>query len=256
MSSSLAALTAAGSTLCEMEGGAEITYVGHSSVLVAMDGVVLLTDPVLRRRIAHLRRAAPAAVALPRPMQCRLAGLMHLDPRSLRGLGDASGLSPRPAPGVPAAQGVRRRDRVRPGDESRSARDRAGDVRRPCRRPENAAPRGSRSATASGSRRVCSPATGFDGMADPARCRRAPDRAGPDAQARPPEPRERCRGRGAACRPRRGAITGAPTRPPISLRSQPAFSLLPPASEAQPLPMRRTPRCGWCRASRPRSSRG
>jgi L-ascorbate metabolism protein UlaG (beta-lactamase superfamily) len=35
-----------------------ITWVGHATVLVAMDGVRLLTDPLLRARVAHLRRRA------------------------------------------------------------------------------------------------------------------------------------------------------------------------------------------------------
>ena len=30
---------------------ARLTYVGHATVLIDMDGVRLLTDPVLRRRI-------------------------------------------------------------------------------------------------------------------------------------------------------------------------------------------------------------
>lgn len=33
-----------------------LTYVGHATVLVERDGVRLLTDPVLRGRVAHLRR--------------------------------------------------------------------------------------------------------------------------------------------------------------------------------------------------------
>ncbi len=41
-----------------------ITYVGHATVLIEIDGVRLLTDPILRRYIAHLshrqRRIAPA----------------------------------------------------------------------------------------------------------------------------------------------------------------------------------------------------
>jgi L-ascorbate metabolism protein UlaG (beta-lactamase superfamily) len=37
-----------------------ITWIGHSTVLVDLDGVRLLTDPVLRPRIAHLRRIAGA----------------------------------------------------------------------------------------------------------------------------------------------------------------------------------------------------
>ena len=37
---------------------ASVTYVGHSTVLVSLDGTRLLTDPLLRRRVAHLRRRA------------------------------------------------------------------------------------------------------------------------------------------------------------------------------------------------------
>jgi L-ascorbate metabolism protein UlaG (beta-lactamase superfamily) len=33
-----------------------VTYVGHATVLVAMDGTRLLTDPLLRWRVGHLRR--------------------------------------------------------------------------------------------------------------------------------------------------------------------------------------------------------
>jgi L-ascorbate metabolism protein UlaG (beta-lactamase superfamily) len=40
-----------------------ITYVGHATVLIELDGVRLLTDPVLRSRVAHLRRTAPAVSA-------------------------------------------------------------------------------------------------------------------------------------------------------------------------------------------------
>lgn len=36
-----------------------IQYVGHATVLVELDGVRLLTDPLLRTRVAHLRRASP-----------------------------------------------------------------------------------------------------------------------------------------------------------------------------------------------------
>lgn len=37
-----------------------ITYVGHSTVLIELDGVRLLTDPVLRRRVGPLVRHGPA----------------------------------------------------------------------------------------------------------------------------------------------------------------------------------------------------
>jgi L-ascorbate metabolism protein UlaG (beta-lactamase superfamily) len=36
-----------------------IRWLGHSTVLVELDGVRVLTDPLLRRRVLHLRRAAP-----------------------------------------------------------------------------------------------------------------------------------------------------------------------------------------------------
>jgi L-ascorbate metabolism protein UlaG (beta-lactamase superfamily) len=36
-----------------------IRYIGHATVLVELDGVRFLTDPLLRRRVAHLRRAVP-----------------------------------------------------------------------------------------------------------------------------------------------------------------------------------------------------
>ena len=36
-----------------------ITYVGHATVLLEMDGVRLLTDPLLRRRVGVLIRRGP-----------------------------------------------------------------------------------------------------------------------------------------------------------------------------------------------------
>lgn len=40
--------------------GARVTWVGHATVLIELDGARLLTDPILRGRVAHLRRRAPA----------------------------------------------------------------------------------------------------------------------------------------------------------------------------------------------------
>ena len=37
-----------------------VTYVGHATVLLELDGVRLLTDPVLRSRLVHLRRQVAA----------------------------------------------------------------------------------------------------------------------------------------------------------------------------------------------------
>ncbi|MCK5406569.1 MAG: MBL fold metallo-hydrolase, partial [Candidatus Krumholzibacteria bacterium] len=33
-----------------------LTYVGHATVLIEMDGVRLLTDPILRNRVSGIRR--------------------------------------------------------------------------------------------------------------------------------------------------------------------------------------------------------
>jgi L-ascorbate metabolism protein UlaG (beta-lactamase superfamily) len=41
------------------EGTLRVTWVGHATVLVEMDGVRVLTDPVVRARLVHLRRHAP-----------------------------------------------------------------------------------------------------------------------------------------------------------------------------------------------------
>ncbi len=43
-----------------MTEAARVTYVGHATVLVEMDGVRLLTDPVLRSRVGPLRRHGQA----------------------------------------------------------------------------------------------------------------------------------------------------------------------------------------------------
>lgn len=64
---------------------ATIGYVGHSTVDIELDGVRLLTDPLLRTRVAHLRRAVPLD-AMPRPDAVLVSHghYDHLDPASLR----------------------------------------------------------------------------------------------------------------------------------------------------------------------------
>ena len=62
---------------------------GHATVLVELDGVRLLTDPLLRRHVAHLRRVVPIEVDdLLRPDAVLLshAHYDHLDVRSLKKL--------------------------------------------------------------------------------------------------------------------------------------------------------------------------
>jgi L-ascorbate metabolism protein UlaG (beta-lactamase superfamily) len=67
-----------------------IEYVGHSTVLVDLDGVRLLTDPLLRNRVAHLRRVAPLDASSRRGVDAVLishAHYDHLDLPSLEKLG-------------------------------------------------------------------------------------------------------------------------------------------------------------------------
>ncbi|MDH5280238.1 MAG: MBL fold metallo-hydrolase [Thermoleophilia bacterium] len=69
---------------------ARIEYVGHATVLVDLDGVRVLTDPLLRNRVAHLRRVAPLDARSRRAVDAVLishAHYDHLDIPSLEKLG-------------------------------------------------------------------------------------------------------------------------------------------------------------------------
>lgn len=57
-----------------------VTWIGHATVLVELAGVRVLTDPVLRSRLGHLRRhgAAPGA-AMTRDLDAVLISHLHLD---------------------------------------------------------------------------------------------------------------------------------------------------------------------------------
>jgi L-ascorbate metabolism protein UlaG (beta-lactamase superfamily) len=71
-----------------------ITWIGHSTVLLELDGVRLLTDPILRSRVFHLRRvaegASPETLA---DLDATLVSHLHYDHLDLRSLGrlDRSG---------------------------------------------------------------------------------------------------------------------------------------------------------------------
>lgn len=65
-----------------------ITYVGHGTILIERDGVRLLTDPILRRWLGHLRRYGPLPdIDALRDVDAILLSHLHLDHvdrRSLR----------------------------------------------------------------------------------------------------------------------------------------------------------------------------
>jgi L-ascorbate metabolism protein UlaG (beta-lactamase superfamily) len=56
-----------------------ITWLGHSSVVVEMDGTRVVIDPVLRRRVAHLRRKAAVPVSDLGPIDAVLVSHAHRD---------------------------------------------------------------------------------------------------------------------------------------------------------------------------------
>jgi L-ascorbate metabolism protein UlaG (beta-lactamase superfamily) len=72
------------------DGPLRITYVGHATTLLELDGVSILTDPVLRQRVAHLRRLSPMqpaplnGVVNPDGILVSHLHFDHFDVRSLR----------------------------------------------------------------------------------------------------------------------------------------------------------------------------
>ena len=56
-----------------------IEYVGHATVLVDLDGVRLLTDPLLRNRVAHLKRVVPVDSRALRGVDAVLISHAHYD---------------------------------------------------------------------------------------------------------------------------------------------------------------------------------
>ena len=67
-----------------------LVYIGHATVLIELDGVRLLTDPVLRSRVLHLRRRVPVPNESLTDLDAILVSHVHydhLDLASLRSLG-------------------------------------------------------------------------------------------------------------------------------------------------------------------------
>jgi len=66
-----------------------LTWLGHATVLVEADGTRVLTDPLLRRRLMHLRRRVPSVPLRPAEVDVIVIShphLDHLDLPSLRSL--------------------------------------------------------------------------------------------------------------------------------------------------------------------------
>jgi L-ascorbate metabolism protein UlaG (beta-lactamase superfamily) len=86
-----------------------IVFVGHATVLIELEGVRLLTDPLLRGGVAHLRRLAPlveeSVFANPDSVLISHLHHDHLDLASLRRLGHNTPLI------VPAGAGAWLRNR-------------------------------------------------------------------------------------------------------------------------------------------------
>jgi len=102
--------------------GCRLTWFGHSTVLVELGGVRVLTDPVLRRRVAHLvrERAVPAGEL--RGVDAVLVSHLHydhLDLPSLESLGRGTRVVvPRRGGGtLLRGRGFRFVTEVEPGDD-------------------------------------------------------------------------------------------------------------------------------------------
>jgi len=63
----------------------QIGWLGHATTLIQLDGVTLLTDPLLRRRTAHLLRISAPIDPLPR-LDAVLVSHVHWDHLDLRSL--------------------------------------------------------------------------------------------------------------------------------------------------------------------------
>lgn len=99
-----------------------ITYVGHATALVNLAGVRLLTDPLLRNRVAHLRRSAKVDPGALRGVDAALISHLHydhLDLPSLARLGrDMPVVAPHGAGSlIRRKAGVRNVVELRAGDE-------------------------------------------------------------------------------------------------------------------------------------------
>jgi L-ascorbate metabolism protein UlaG (beta-lactamase superfamily) len=103
-------------------GTGRLAWFGHSTVLVELEGARVLTDPVLRRRVGHLRRAEAVQPEAMAPVDLILISHVHwdhLDLPSLDGLGhDTRVVVPRGAGSLLERRGFTRVVEVAEGDHA------------------------------------------------------------------------------------------------------------------------------------------
>jgi L-ascorbate metabolism protein UlaG (beta-lactamase superfamily) len=105
-------------------GSTLVRFFGHATVAIEMDGVLILTDPVLRGRVAHLGRRDPVhPAAFERKPDAVLISHVHhdhLDIPSLARLGrDIRLIMPRGAARVVTRHGFRNVEELRIGEGTR-----------------------------------------------------------------------------------------------------------------------------------------
>jgi L-ascorbate metabolism protein UlaG (beta-lactamase superfamily) len=98
-----------------------LTWLGHSCVAIRLDGLLLVTDPVLRSRVVHLRRKDSVDPAALDDVDAILISHIHYDHLDLPSLhrldSDAEVLVPTGAGGLVRRRGFRHVREVARGDE-------------------------------------------------------------------------------------------------------------------------------------------
>jgi len=100
-----------------------ITYIGHATCLIEMNGTRILTDPILRNRVGHIRRQSrlldPAWSDRIDAVAISHVHLDHMDLPSLRRIGrDTRIIVPQGGAGILRREGFRRVEEVRAGDRT------------------------------------------------------------------------------------------------------------------------------------------